>query len=208
MPPGPFGAMLISRLRGAPGSSFLPENTQIEFACVGPAVAFPLPVTSPATAALALAPATTTAHTAAASIDFFRSMILSPFEVSPSLATLLRWRHRRQPSLASDSGKHREEISYAWRNKRLLFPQVLFWDLTAPFLSFASAFSVPTRTRRRTGMGAGRFCDLGQGGGRSDLRPGLFAYGKVARAEKTSIPPVPLPVHSACAFAFVEATAM
>ena len=161
-------------------------------------------------------------------------------------------------------------------NKRLLFLQVLFWDLTAPFLSFglrialvvtavrlpwflitlrarekllglslhallrgllywlnlwalftvrnkswvtrkvatqvwqgvSSAFSVPTRTRRRTGMGAGRFCDLGQGGGRSDLRPGLFAYGKVARAEKTSIPPVPLPVHSACAFAFVEATAM
>ena len=27
-------------------------------------------------------------------------------------------------------------LSYAWRNKRLLFMQVLFWDLTAPFLSF------------------------------------------------------------------------
>ena len=27
-------------------------------------------------------------------------------------------------------------LSYAWRNKRLLFLQVLFWDLTAPFLSF------------------------------------------------------------------------
>ena len=27
-------------------------------------------------------------------------------------------------------------LSYAWRNKRLLFVQVLFWDLTAPFLSF------------------------------------------------------------------------
>ena len=27
-------------------------------------------------------------------------------------------------------------LSYAWRAKRLLFMQVLFWDLTAPFLSF------------------------------------------------------------------------
>ena len=27
-------------------------------------------------------------------------------------------------------------LSYAWRGKRLLFLQVLFWDLTAPFLSF------------------------------------------------------------------------
>ena len=27
-------------------------------------------------------------------------------------------------------------LSYAWRAKRLLFLQVLFWDLTAPFLSF------------------------------------------------------------------------
>jgi hyaluronan synthase len=27
-------------------------------------------------------------------------------------------------------------LSYAWRNKRLLFLQVLLWDLTAPFLSF------------------------------------------------------------------------
>jgi hyaluronan synthase len=27
-------------------------------------------------------------------------------------------------------------LSYAWRNKRLLFLQVLFWDLSAPFLSF------------------------------------------------------------------------
>ena len=26
-------------------------------------------------------------------------------------------------------------LSYAWRNKRLLFLQILFWDLTAPFLS-------------------------------------------------------------------------
>src|SRR6266498_1165324 len=227
MPPGPFGAMLISRLRGAPGSSFLPENTQIEFACVGPAVAFPLPVTSPAKAALALAPATTTAHTAAASIDFFRSMILSPFEVSPSFATLLRWRHRRQPSLAGDSGKDREEISYAWRKQATALPAspILGPDRAVPIVRAAdcacrdcgaaalvpdhasragkaagslstcsstrsallaeplalftvrnkswvtrkvatqvwqgvsSAFSVPTWTRRRTGMGAGRFCD-------------------------------------------------
>jgi hyaluronan synthase len=27
-------------------------------------------------------------------------------------------------------------LSYAWRNRRLLFLQILFWDLTAPFLSF------------------------------------------------------------------------
>jgi hyaluronan synthase len=27
-------------------------------------------------------------------------------------------------------------LSYAWRNKRMLFLQILFWDLTAPFLSF------------------------------------------------------------------------
>jgi cellulose synthase/poly-beta-1,6-N-acetylglucosamine synthase-like glycosyltransferase len=27
-------------------------------------------------------------------------------------------------------------LSYAWRNKKLLFAQILFWDLTAPFLSF------------------------------------------------------------------------
>jgi cellulose synthase/poly-beta-1,6-N-acetylglucosamine synthase-like glycosyltransferase len=27
-------------------------------------------------------------------------------------------------------------LSYAWRNKRLLFLQILFWDLTAPFLAF------------------------------------------------------------------------
>jgi hyaluronan synthase len=27
-------------------------------------------------------------------------------------------------------------LSYAWRNKRLLFLQILLWDLTAPFLSF------------------------------------------------------------------------
>ncbi len=30
-------------------------------------------------------------------------------------------------------------LSYAWRNKRLLFVQILFWDLTAPFLSFRPA---------------------------------------------------------------------
>ena len=53
-PPGPFGAIDMSRLSGAVGSSFCPENTQIELACAGPAVGLPLPVTSPALAALAL----------------------------------------------------------------------------------------------------------------------------------------------------------
>ena len=36
-------------------------------------------------------------------------------------------------------GYSRESIytlSYGWRNKKLLFLQILFWDLTAPFLSF------------------------------------------------------------------------
>lgn len=42
-------------------------------------------------------------------------------------------------------------LTYAWRNKRLLFLQILLWDLTAPFLSFGlrvalavTAFSDPT----------------------------------------------------------------
>ena len=60
-PPGPFGAIVRSRLRGAVGSSFYPENTQIELACAGPAVGLPLPVISPALAALALAPTNTAA---------------------------------------------------------------------------------------------------------------------------------------------------
>src|SRR5260221_2170677 len=53
-PPGPFGPLPSS---GAVGSSFFPENTQIEFACAGPWVGLPLPVISPAKAGAANAPA-------------------------------------------------------------------------------------------------------------------------------------------------------
>jgi hypothetical protein len=57
-PPGPFGASGVGSALtiGAPGSSFCPENTQIEFACSGPAVGFLFPVSSPANAALAPMP--------------------------------------------------------------------------------------------------------------------------------------------------------
>lgn len=34
-PPGPFGAIFMSSLSGAVGSSFWPAKTQIELACVG-----------------------------------------------------------------------------------------------------------------------------------------------------------------------------
>jgi hypothetical protein len=79
-PPGFSGSVEV-------GLSFFPEKTQIEFACDGPAVGSPFPVTSPAKAALALAAATVTAHTAAASIDFFRSMV-SPLSSGPLLAVV------------------------------------------------------------------------------------------------------------------------
>src|SRR6266581_2428290 len=46
--------MLRSRVSGAVGSSFFPENTQIEFALCGPAVGLPFPVISPANATLVL----------------------------------------------------------------------------------------------------------------------------------------------------------
>src|SRR5215203_1157986 len=76
--------------------SFNPLYAQIELALSGAPVSTPEPengtpgvpggpVTSPANAAPALGPATATAHTAAASINFFRSMVPSPFEVDPLL---------------------------------------------------------------------------------------------------------------------------
>ena len=75
--PVKFGAIFMSRLSGAVGSSFWPENTQIELACVGPAVGLPFPVISPALAALALAPTNTAALIAATSNVFVR-IIQSP----------------------------------------------------------------------------------------------------------------------------------
>jgi hypothetical protein len=77
-PPGPFGAIDMSRLNGAVGSSFWPEKTQIEFACVGPAVGFPLPVISPASAALTLKPATAAVHAATASRDLIPIIVSLP----------------------------------------------------------------------------------------------------------------------------------
>ena len=56
MPPGPFGATVMSRLSGAVGSSFWPEKTQMDLACSGPAVGLPFPLTSPANAALPPSP--------------------------------------------------------------------------------------------------------------------------------------------------------
>lgn len=62
-----------SAVRPGGGSpSFCPEKTQIEFACAGPAVGFPLPVTSPANAEPAPTAATATAQSAAASNDLKR----------------------------------------------------------------------------------------------------------------------------------------
>jgi hypothetical protein len=76
-PPGPFGAIDMSRLNGAVGSSFCPEKTQIEFACVGPAVGLPFPVISPADAALTLTLKITTTETTVAMNALVR--ILPPF---------------------------------------------------------------------------------------------------------------------------------
>jgi hypothetical protein len=49
---------------GALGSSFCPENTQIEFACAGPCVGLPFPVISPAKATLDVAPMNASAQVA------------------------------------------------------------------------------------------------------------------------------------------------
>jgi hypothetical protein len=85
-PPGPFGATLKSRLSGAVGSSFRPEKTQMEFACAGPAVAVPVPVISPANAALALTQRTT-AHTATTTSALVRIITLPCRCTNPILKT-------------------------------------------------------------------------------------------------------------------------
>jgi hypothetical protein len=54
---------------GRSGLSFCPEKAQIEFAFAGAAVGFPVPVSSPATAAPVVAPVMATAQTSAASVD-------------------------------------------------------------------------------------------------------------------------------------------
>src|SRR5215203_7306130 len=78
VPPG------LKPVRGLSGSSFLPEKTHIELACVGPAVGFPLPVISPAKAAPALAPVTATAPSRAASVDFLGTISILRSEGEPS----------------------------------------------------------------------------------------------------------------------------
>jgi hypothetical protein len=95
-PPGPFGATLMSRLSGAVGSSFRPEKTQIELACAGPAVGAPVPVISPAKAAVELTP-TKMAHPASA-IDALR---MSP---PPRSGSLDRRTYRRR-ALGSNRGQ-------------------------------------------------------------------------------------------------------
>ena len=88
--PGPFGPLPSS---GAPGSSFLPEKTQIEFACAGPAVGFPVPVISPANAAPALAPVTANAESRAASVNFLGaiSILRSEESIPDERRYSLRW---------------------------------------------------------------------------------------------------------------------
>src|SRR5438477_4961401 len=58
--------MVRSRVSGAVGSSFFPENTQIEFALSGPAVGLPFPVSSPAKAVLVPTPINATTQIATA----------------------------------------------------------------------------------------------------------------------------------------------
>jgi hypothetical protein len=58
--------MGFAEMIGAFGSSFCPENTQIELACAGPCVGLPLPVISPANAAVAVPPTSANVHTAVA----------------------------------------------------------------------------------------------------------------------------------------------
>ena len=43
-------------------------------------------------------------------------------------------------------------LSYAWRNKRRLFVQILFWDLTAPFLSFGLRIGLIVTAVRAPGL--------------------------------------------------------
>src|SRR5215472_7412224 len=70
---------------GAVGSSFCPENTQIELAWAGPCVGVPLPVISPAKAGAGIAvPATTIA--AAISHFLMKPLLWSP---SPAIDRLL-----------------------------------------------------------------------------------------------------------------------
>jgi hypothetical protein len=75
-PPGPLGPLPS---RGAVGSSFLPEKTQIELAWAGPAVGLPFPVISPADAVPMLVPKIATAQAAAASSDFFCKILPPTF---------------------------------------------------------------------------------------------------------------------------------
>src|SRR5262245_26450519 len=63
---------------GAVGSSFCPENTQIELAWAGPCVGFPLPVISPAKAGAGIA---ITVTTIAATVSHFLMKAPPPYEL-------------------------------------------------------------------------------------------------------------------------------
>lgn len=75
LPPGPFP--FPTAVIGALGSSFSPENAQMELALAGAPVVPPLPVTSPALAIPTPEPTRATAHTAAVIKDF-RNIVPSP----------------------------------------------------------------------------------------------------------------------------------
>jgi hypothetical protein len=110
-PPGPFSGFVPF------GSSFFPEKTQIEFACSGPAVGVPFPVTSPANAEPAPTAATATAQSAAATRDLSRIAYLpcrSELHVDASLASwheTIRAEARRQPAIRPGFGRRAPDLA-------------------------------------------------------------------------------------------------
>ena len=119
--------------------SFSPENEQIELACVVSlgVPGLPMlpggPITSPANAAPALAPATATAHSAAANIDFFRSIALSPSKWTPFFGArpdnVQRWRHAGQRGVSRSGAR---PVDHPDRS-------VLLWSRSAPPIANSSS---------------------------------------------------------------------
>src|SRR5215470_16266188 len=96
---------------GAVGSSFCPENTQIEFAWAGPCVGLPLPVISPAKAGAGIARQATTIA-AAVSHFLMRAPLLKNFLGFGSLTALAgrwqqcgRWLAARRGSVVIPTGR-------------------------------------------------------------------------------------------------------
>jgi hypothetical protein len=96
--------------------SFCPEKAQIEFACAGAAVGFPLPVTSPANAEPAPTAATATAQSAAASNDLKR--ICLPPHLGPRgshasvgpIRVIAHPYHRQRRCAMRNSSKRRDQL--------------------------------------------------------------------------------------------------